>query len=167
METLIEKYKGIHPGIILERELKKRKLRKAPFALILEEYPQTLNEITKGRRGITSGLSLKIDKALNLSEGTMFVLQAYYEIQKEKLKIENLNSPNLSLFRKALFWDTDFDKINWDKQFKTIIKRVFERGNEIEKAEIIKFYGLKKVKETIGFDTIEKSLKVLQHLNIS
>jgi hypothetical protein len=33
MKTYIEKYKGIHPGIILERELKKRALHQRTFAL--------------------------------------------------------------------------------------------------------------------------------------
>lgn len=148
----IDKYKGIHPGMILERELKKRKLKKAPFAIALNEYPQTLNEITKGRRGITPALSLKIDKALEFEEGTMLVLQAYYEIEKEKLKLENEAGPDLSLLRSALFWDTDMGKINWSKQSKAVIKRVFERGNEREKNEMIRFYGIEKVKEVIGID---------------
>ena len=110
MQISIDKYKGIHPGLVLERELKKRKLKKAPFAISLKEYPQTLNEITKGRRGITPALSLKIDRALEFEEGTMLVLQAYYEIEKEKLKLENEAGPNLSLLRSALFWDTDIVK---------------------------------------------------------
>jgi plasmid maintenance system antidote protein VapI len=38
-----EKYKGIHPGIILERELKKRAIKQRPFALSLDEHPQTFN----------------------------------------------------------------------------------------------------------------------------
>ncbi|WP_379042495.1 helix-turn-helix transcriptional regulator [Pedobacter alpinus] len=135
--------------MVLERELKKRKLKKAPFALSLKEYPQTLNEITKGRRGITPALSLKIDRALELEEGTMLVLQAYYEIEKEKLKLENEARPNLSLLRSALFWDTDIEKINWSKQFRAVIKRVFERGNEDEKNEMIRFYGIEKVEEVI------------------
>jgi addiction module HigA family antidote len=161
MQISIEKYKGIHPGMILERELKKRKLKKASFALSLKEYPQTLNEITKGRRGITPALSLKIDEALELEEGTMLVLQAYYEIEKEKLKTEQL--PNLSLLRKVLFWDTHIETINWSRQAKAIIKRVFERGNEIEKNEIIRFYGEKKIREAIGSLA---SIKVLQHNKI-
>ena len=33
------------------------------------------------------------------------------------------------------------EKIAWEKQKKAVIKRVFERGNEIEKKEIIRFYG--------------------------
>ncbi|TKB99036.1 helix-turn-helix transcriptional regulator [Pedobacter cryophilus] len=161
MQISIEKYKGIHPGIILERELKKRRLKKAAFALSLKEYPQTLNEITKGRRGITPALSLKIDEALELEEGTMLVLQAYYEIEKEKLKTDQL--PNLSLLRKALFWDTNIETINWSRQAKAIIKRVFERGNEIEKNELIRFYGEKKIREAIGSLA---SIKVLQHNKI-
>lgn len=148
MERLIEKYKGIHPGVILERELKKKNLKQAPFALSLQVYPQTLNAITKGKRGITPELSLKIDRALGLEEGTMHILQAYYEIQK--IKFKNSQRPDLSILRKALFWDTDIDKIDWEQQYKSVIKRVFERGNLQEKEEIIKFYGKEKVKKIIG-----------------
>lgn len=165
MQFALEKYKGIHPGMILERELKKRKLKKAPFAISLDEYPQTLNEITKGRRGITPALSLKIDKALELDEGTMLVLQAYHEIEKEKLK--NEDRPNLSLLRSALFWDTDIDKINWSKQYKAVIKRVYERGNMKEQSEIVRFYGTEKVRESISSNPLESSLKILNHIEIS
>ena len=150
MDPTIEKYKGIHPGLLLERELKKRHLKKGPFAISLQEYPQVLNEITKGRRGLTTGLSLKIDKALGFEEGTMLILQAYHEIKKEKA--EDKVSPDLSALRKILFWDTDINGINWQKQYRAVIKRVFERGNDKEKQEIIKFYGEDKVKAIIGND---------------
>ena len=87
---MISKFKGFHPGIILERELKRKGLKKGPFALSLNEYPQTLNDITKGKRGITASLSIKLDQILGLEEGTMLILQAYYEIQKEKDKLNAL-----------------------------------------------------------------------------
>jgi len=150
MELAIEKYKGIHPGIILERELKKRNLHKRPFAISLGEYPQNFNEITKGRRGLTPALSLKIDHALGLEEGTMFILQAYYEIKKQKEKDNAANHPDFSIIRKVLFWDTDIEKIDWQKQYRPIINRVFERGNEEEKIEIMRFYGEDKVNAVIG-----------------
>jgi antitoxin HigA-1 len=51
--------------------------------------------------------------------------------------------------RKSLFWDIDFSKINWEKQFKAVIERVYERGNELEKSEIVKFYGEQVVEETL------------------
>ncbi|RFZ91220.1 plasmid maintenance system antidote protein [Mucilaginibacter conchicola] len=150
MESKLEKYKGIHPGIILERELQKRNLRKGPFALSLEVYPQTLNEITKGRRALTPEQSLKIDRALALEEGTMFLLQAYYEIDKARLKLNAGNYPDLGDIAKALFWDTDFEKIDWEKKYKTVIRRVFERGGEKEKEAVLRFYGQDKIKEVIG-----------------
>ena len=164
METTLEKYRGIHPGMILERELKKRNLKKGPFALSLHEYPQTLNEVTKGKRGMTPALSLKIDKALGLEEGTMLILQAYYEIKKEKQKEESQEHPDLSIIRKILFWDTDINKIDWEKQYKYVIQRIFERGNNHEKKEILSFYGKDKVKAITGSTNINgNSIPVMLH----
>src|SRR5690606_41359530 len=77
-----EKYKGIHPGVILDRELKKRSIKQRPFALSLDEHPQTFNAITKGKRGISTALALKIERELGLEEGTLVILQAYYDITK-------------------------------------------------------------------------------------
>ncbi|OOQ58226.1 helix-turn-helix transcriptional regulator [Mucilaginibacter pedocola] len=163
MTGLIEKYKGIHPGLILERELKKRKMRKGPFALSLQEYPQTLTEITKGRRGLTPALSLKIDEALGLQEGTMLVLQAYYEIKREKEKTASSNHPDLTILRRILFWDTAIEKIDWHKHQRAVIKRVFERGNEEERAEIIRFYGEEGVAAVIG-NAENKRIPIMNHL---
>jgi antitoxin HigA-1 len=132
--------KGIHPGFILERELKKRKIVKGKFALSLNEYPQTLVSITKGKRNMNVSLALKIEKALNMEEGYLMILQTYYEIEREKKK-QNKKLPDLSKIRRILFWDTSFDKIDWEKHKRSIIKRVFERGNEEEKTEITRFYG--------------------------
>ncbi|WP_184544221.1 helix-turn-helix transcriptional regulator [Mucilaginibacter sp. FT3.2] len=167
MDLLIEKYKGIHPGIILERELKKRSLKKGPFAIQLHEYPQTLNEITKGRRRLTPALALKIDQQLQLTEGTMLVLQAYHDIKKEKGKINTEHQPDLSIIRKIIFWDTDFTKIDWQRQYKAVIQRVFERGNEAEKAEIIRYYGKEKIEIITGKTKITNDLPpVLPNLNL-
>jgi plasmid maintenance system antidote protein VapI len=165
MEVTFEKYKGIHPGFILERELKKRNLKKGPFAISLLQYPQVLNEITKGRRGLTAELSLKIDRALGIEQGTMFILQAWYEIKKETQKNDSKRHPDLSILRKALFWDTDVDKIDWERQYRAVIQRVFERGNNDEKKEILRFYGSDKIKAITGSAiAADNSLKVMPHL---
>lgn len=163
MEATLEKYKGIHPGMILERELRKRSLKKGPFALSLHEYPQTINALTKGKRGLTPALSLKIDQALGLEEGTMLILQAYYEIKKEKLKTELRQQPDLSIIREILFWDTDINKIDWERQYKYVIKRIFERGNSEEKKEALKFYGADKVEEITGSDGIAGNMPIMHH----
>lgn len=149
MENRFEKYKGIHPGIVLERELKKRLIKKRPFALSIGEHPQTLNAITKAKRGIPIALALKIEKALGIQEGTLSVLQTYYDIKVEKQKTPSLQ-PDLSIIRSILFWDTDIHKIDWKKQYRAVIQRVFEKGNEVEKNEIIRFYGKAKVKAALN-----------------
>lgn len=148
MKTYIEKYKGIHPGILLEREFKKRALHQRPFALSIGEHPQTLNAITKGKRKLNTSLALKIEKKLGLEEGTLALLQTYFDINEEKSKIKQI-APNLSILRKSLFWDTDSTKIDWSKQYKAVIQRVFERGNDIEREEIIRFYGQEKIKKAL------------------
>ena len=61
MNILIGKYKGIHPGIILEPLLKKKGISQRPFALSIGEHPQTINAITKGRRKLYIALALKIE----------------------------------------------------------------------------------------------------------
>lgn len=144
MKSNLQLLKGIHPGFVLERELEKRHLRKGVFALSLQEYPQTLTAITKGKRGMNTSLALKIEEALGLEEGYFMILQVYYDIEQEKKK-QIKSRTDLPQLRPVLFWDTKIDTIDWEKQKKAIIKRVFERGNEMEKKEIIRFYGAKTV----------------------
>jgi addiction module HigA family antidote len=140
MNSNLNILKGLHPGLVIEWELKKRKLRKNSFAQKLQEYPQTLTAITKGRRGITTSLALKIEKTLGFDEGFLMMLQVYFDIEVEKKK-QIQNKPNLKLIRPVLFWDTKFENIDWIKQKKVVIRRVFERGNEDEKNEIKRYYG--------------------------
>ncbi len=93
---------------------------------------------------MNTSLALKIENKLGINEGDMVLLQAHFDIQTEKNKLQQL-TPNLEIIREIVFWDTDFSKINWIRQYKSVIKRIFERGNEIEKNEIVRFYGKVKV----------------------
>ena len=69
MDFELEKYKGIHPGIILERLLAKKEISQRSFALSISEHPQTINAITKDRRSLNTALALKIEAALDIEEG--------------------------------------------------------------------------------------------------
>ncbi|KIQ22939.1 plasmid maintenance system antidote protein [Flavobacterium sp. MEB061] len=153
MKTDINTIKGIHPGFVLERELEKRQLRKGQFALSLGEFPQTLTAITKGKRKMNTSLALKIENLLGIEEGYFMVLQVYYDIELEKKK-QNITqkniSPNIELLRPILFWDTDMNKIDWQKQKRAIIKRIFERGNDMEKKEITRFYGTETINSILN-----------------
>jgi len=148
MKTELSIIKGIHPGFILERELKQRCLRKGPFAISLQEFPQTLVSITKGKRRMNINIALKIEKALGIEEGYFMILQVYHDIEEAK-KSQNKEHPDFTKLRRVLFWDTKMETINWEKQKNAVIKRVFERGNEIEKNEIINFYGIENTNDII------------------
>jgi antitoxin HigA-1 len=148
MTDEIEILKGIHPGIILERKIREKGFKKGQLALECREYPQTLTAITKGRRDMNISLALKMEKALNLDEGYFMILQVYYDIKKQKSK-QSKNQLDLSKLREVLFWDTRMESIDWQKQYKSVIRRVFERGNEREKTEIKRFYGSDKINEVL------------------
>ncbi|MDD3788404.1 MAG: helix-turn-helix domain-containing protein [Petrimonas sp.] len=147
----ITKIRGIHPGAVLRRELKKKGLQAKQFALSLGEHPQTINAICNERRGINPTLSIKLGKALDADEAYFMQLQAFYEVKKQKyVMAKNGQKPNLLKFSNMLFWDTDMQKIDWIRQRKAVVKRVFERGNADEINEIIRFYGR---------ETVEKELE--------
>lgn len=146
MNSKIQLIKGIHPGLFLERELKLRNIKKGRLAISVNEFPQTLVSITKGKRNMNTPLALKIERILGFEEGLLMILQVYYEIEREKANVQE-NHPDFTKLRKILFWDTDFNKINWQKQKKAVIQRVHERGNQMEKEEILRFYGNETIKK--------------------
>jgi len=147
----ISTIKGVSPGAVLSRELKKRGLESKQFALSLGEYPQTINAISKGRRGMNPALSIKLGEKLGVDAEYFMLLQAYYEVEKKRREIvfKTQAKPNMAKLPKVLFWDTDIDKIDWQRHKNSVINRVFERGNEEEIKEIISFYGEELVKEIV------------------
>lgn len=145
MKNRLKIIRGIHPGIFVEKELKKRKIPSGRFAIAIGEFPQTLSAIINGRRSMNLTLSLKIERELGYEEGFLMSLQLYYDIKILKQKESAGHKPDLSKFRKVIFWDTDIDKIDWMKNKRAVIERVFERGNNMEKEEIIRFYGQEEV----------------------
>jgi hypothetical protein len=62
-----------------------------------------------------------------------------------------LPKPNLPAW---LFWEFHYDRIKWKKSTRMVIERVLERGNEEELEELIRFYGLRKVRNVLQFGTI-------------
>ena len=72
---------------------------------------QTINAIIAGRRNLTTEQAIKLDMALGYEEGFFAILQNHYDIvQYKELASIYSEAPRI---RKSLFWDTDFNKINW------------------------------------------------------
>ena len=148
MKPKLDILKGVHPGKIIERELLKRNISKRQFALSIDEYPQTLGSIIKGNRNMNVDLSLKIEEKLEFEEGFLMTLQVFYDIKLSKRDVNY--KPDLSKFRKGIFWDTTYEKIDWRLMKKSIIKRIFSYGNELEQNEIRNFYGSNEVDKILS-----------------
>ena len=138
----LSKIKGIHPGLILKRELKRNNIRSNDLANAIDEHKQTISAILNQRRGINPSISIKLAKKFDIDEDYFMLLQASYDVKKALIP-KTKRIPNIDNFRKVLFWDTSIDKIDWSKNKKAIIKRILERGNKNEINEIISFYGKK------------------------
>lgn len=134
--------KGIHPGKVIERELKKRNLTQRYLAQKTNIPYQTINAIIGGRRNLTTAQALKIETLLNYEEGFLLLLQVYFEIQQHKDKKLAQLYPTAPDIRKSLFWDADFDNINWGKHKQAVVTRVLERGSQEEIEEIQRFYDM-------------------------
>jgi len=52
---------------------------------------------------------------------------------------------NLELSR-VLFWDTDYDKINWDSRARYVIERVVTLGMKSDWDQIKAYYGMERIK---------------------
>ena len=114
---------------------------------------------------MNTGLALKIEKALGMEEGTFMILQVYYDIKIEREKQQASMHPDFSIIRKILFWDTDMANIDWNSHYKYVIKRIFERGNNKEKQEMMRFYGKEKIKEITGSTKVSgNDISIMPHL---
>ncbi|MBG7631483.1 MAG: HigA family addiction module antidote protein [Bacteroidetes bacterium] len=136
----LAKIKGIHPGLILKRELKRNNIKSSELAMAINEYKQTISAIINQKRGINPSISIKLANYFSEAEDYFMLLQASYDV---KITADRLpkKQPNLNKIRKIIFWDTTFDKIDWNKNKNAVIKRILERGNATEINEIISFYG--------------------------
>lgn len=142
MNKRIDILKGTPPGKIIEHDLKKKHISQIALAEKSGVSKQMINAIIAGRRDLSVELSLRIEQALNYDEGFLLHLQTLYKIEKVKTQQSKLKYKSAPKLRPSLFWDTDFDNIDWGRYQKAVIHRVLEKGNEAEKREISRFYSI-------------------------
>ncbi len=56
------------------------------------------------------------------------------------------NKPSLD---KRIFWDVDFEKLDYDRKAAFIIERVFERGDVEDIRQCRRYYGDEKLKDVL------------------
>ncbi len=143
------KIKGIHPGLIIRRELQKRNIKGNELARMVDEHPQTISAILNAKRSVTAKFSVKLGQILNVDTDYFLILQASYDVKQAEQTVIKKSTPPIESIRKVIFWDTDINKIDWIKSRNAVIKRIFERGNKHEISVIVAFYGKTVIKEEL------------------
>ncbi|TDW99785.1 DUF6922 domain-containing protein [Dinghuibacter silviterrae] len=54
---------------------------------------------------------------------------------------------------KRLFWDFDYDNIDWQKDCASVIERVIERGTNEEWQVLIRYYGYEEVVHALKYES--------------
>jgi addiction module HigA family antidote len=70
----------VHPGQVLDDELNERGIRQAALARHIGVLPRTINEICRGKRGISAEMAVKLSMALGGSPAFWLNLQKNWEL---------------------------------------------------------------------------------------
>jgi hypothetical protein len=77
--------------------------------------------------------------------------------------------PDKPQFHRRIFWDVDFDNLDYDKRANFIIERVFDRGDVDDIRQCRRYYGDSKVSEALTSakwllkETVYLAVAVLQN----
>lgn len=144
------KYHHIPCGAVLDRIREKEHLTQRELASRSGIPYQRINDFITSRRRITPEFSLKLERTLGIDYQCFFYqIQTNHEIYVATSQLIEQAEPDKSKFRKALFWDTDFETLDWQHNSEWIIQRVFEYGNESEIKETIHYYGKRKITKVL------------------
>lgn len=75
-------YTAVHPGEVLKDELDEVGLTQSALAKHIGVLPKTINEICRGKRGISAEMAMKLAKALGGSPQVWMNLQNNWEISR-------------------------------------------------------------------------------------
>ncbi|WP_300505630.1 helix-turn-helix transcriptional regulator [uncultured Duncaniella sp.] len=147
------KYHNLPSGAVLGHLLKRAHLTQRELSERTGILPQRINDFIVGRRRISADVSLKIESALSIDiEGFFYIIQCHHDVynaMNDRIK-EVADTPDLSKIRKAIFWDTALESIDWRGNRRAVVQRVFEYGDEESVGEIIRFYGKAVVEECLA-----------------
>jgi addiction module HigA family antidote len=76
----------VHPGLVLKDELEERGISQTQLASHLGVLPKTVNEICRGKRGISAEMAVQLSRALGASPAFWLNLQKNWELSRVDIK---------------------------------------------------------------------------------
>lgn len=77
---------SIHPGLVLQDELEELGITQTGLAEHIGVLPKTINEICRGKRGISAEMAWKLSRALGASPNFWLNLQNNWELSQLRTK---------------------------------------------------------------------------------
>lgn len=97
-----DKLDPIHPGeILLEEFLNPMKISQYRLAKDISVPPRRINEIVHGKRGVSADTALRLERYFGLSEGFWLRLQARYDLEVEKDRLEERLEKEVRIYSPA------------------------------------------------------------------
>ncbi|CAN5355513.1 HigA family addiction module antitoxin [soil metagenome] len=82
----------IHPGFVLKDELEETDITQSALAGHIGVLPKTINEICRGKRGISAEMAWKLSRALGASPNFWMNLQNNWELSEvDSARFENVS----------------------------------------------------------------------------
>lgn len=76
---------AVHPGAVLKDELEERAISQSALALHIGVLPRSINQVCRGKRGISAELAVRLSMALGASPAFWINLQKNWELSQVKL----------------------------------------------------------------------------------
>jgi addiction module HigA family antidote len=77
---------AVHPGAVLSDELQERGITQATLAAHIGVLSKTVNEICRGKRGISAEMAIRLSLSLGASPQFWFNLQKNWELSQVSRK---------------------------------------------------------------------------------
>ena len=81
----MEHYTSVHPEAVLRDELEERSISQKRVALHIGVLPKAINEICRGKRGISAEMAVLLAQALGASPSYWLNLQKNWELGQVQL----------------------------------------------------------------------------------
>ncbi len=98
-----QKLQPIHPGeILMEEFLKPMEISQYKLAKDISVPARRINEIVQGKRSITPDTALRLSRYFGLSERFWINLQARYDLETEKDKLDDRLNKEVHVYAAAV-----------------------------------------------------------------
>jgi addiction module HigA family antidote len=84
LEVVVAHYISVHPGKVLLDELEERGISQSALALHIGVLSKSINEICRGKRGISAAMAVKLSMALGASPEFWLNLQKNWELSQAR-----------------------------------------------------------------------------------